>query len=1151
MPGIFEKFKEMLKDPARSFRDRVFVMLTVITDFVVMLALIGDIILGENIVEIVSIIISVIVVPIITFISVKKKKVQFAVRFIVIGLMFVLLPILFFFGGGIEGGGVLWIIFAYLYTGLVLSGKWKVAMLFLLTAETSFFYVLGYHFHNSISRHTTEMFYLDSLISVLIVGNVCCCMVWFVEWLFREENKRAKEETKKVEELNRARSRFFSSMSHEIRTPINSILGLNEIILRQSDASEEILRDANNIQGAGRLLLALVNDILDMSKIEAGKMDIIPVNYNLGSMISEIVNMIWLRAEQKGLELKVEIDPTIPSELFGDEVRIKQILINLLNNAVKYTNEGSVTLHIEKEDTKADKILLMFSVIDTGMGIKQDSIPYLFDAFQRVDEEKNNKIEGTGLGLSIVKQLVTLMDGKITVNSVYTQGSTFMVALWQKVTSPDVIGNVNITSTGFRKNEAKYMPAFTAPDARILIVDDDNMNLEVEKKLLADTKIQIETARSGMEALSKTLSKRYDIIFMDHLMPMMDGIECLQNIRKQAGGLNNNVPIIVLTANAGSENIDLYSRSGFDGYLVKPVTGQQLEDMLLIHLQGSKIIKTGVNDIAKAQMNTSRGYRKKMPVVIATSSMCDLPTRTLNECRIDIIPFTVIADGKSYYDRIEAGTDEMIRYAQSGTAFDSAPPTVEEFEKFFGMEMNKAHNVIYITIASGVSAEYSNACKAARAYENVRVYDTGFNSCATGMLVLLAYRMTIQGMGVDRILEELDRVKEHVNCSFVTNDAEFMMSRGIIGKGIYGFMNAFSLRPFISLKDSRLFVRHLFIGERIMAYKKYIDFVFRRRIDPDLDVLFVEYDSLTGQEIEIIRERILKRHEFKHIFFQKVSAVMALNCGAGSIGLSFLTKADQPYNLGIILAPKYDYEKIELKGEWKNSRDAGEDKKEYSSDDEDEKINFEVRSASDFNKHKEKHWYDEIEGIDPKKALINNGSEDTFKTVLKIFYDSSGQRIAEIKDFYEGKDWKNYTIKVHALKSSARMIGADYLADKAMALEEAGKEENIEFIEKETGSILEELSKFVKGLEAVFPKEEEKEAENEEIDSVNISDGFIIDMAYDTIRDSIYSENYRMVGMTLCEIADYEMPAEDSEKFEKMRLLFAKEDYEGIKNLLN
>ncbi|MBP3274010.1 MAG: response regulator, partial [Butyrivibrio sp.] len=593
---MIHKFAQMvsgiLKDPSRSFKERVFILLTLVTDLFILLALIGDIILGENTVEIIVLVVIVISIPIVTILAVRRNRVSIAVRLIVLGMVFLAIPIVYFSGGGIYGGGILWMIFIFLYTGLVLSGFWKPLMLIVLTVESAILYTIGYFYPELVEEHTRQAFFADSLISMVLVGIICCVMVWFEEWLFNEENKRAKEETKKVEELNRSQNRFFSNMSHEIRTPINTILGLNEIILRQEDASEEIRNDARNIQGAGKMLLSLINDVLDMSKIEAGKMDIVPINYNLSAMISEIVNMIWLRAQQKDLTLNLEVDPTIPAELFGDEVRIKQILVNLLNNAVKYTQEGSITLRIEKgDDARADEVLLLFSVIDTGIGIKQDVIPYLFDAFSRMDEERNAKIEGTGLGLSIVKQLVDLMDGKITVNSTYTEGSTFIVALRQKVTRRDPIGEISIGSFAKREAEGRYIPGFKAPEARILIVDDNEMNLEVERKLLDGTDIVVETAMSGFEALAMTNKETYDIIFMDHLMPEMDGVECMQNIRKQIGGRNNHTAIIALTANADSESRELYDRSGFDGYLVKPISGEQLENMILNHLQEAKVIQ--------------------------------------------------------------------------------------------------------------------------------------------------------------------------------------------------------------------------------------------------------------------------------------------------------------------------------------------------------------------------------------------------------------------------------------------------------------------------------------------------------------------------------------------------------------------------------
>jgi DegV family protein with EDD domain len=961
-------------------------------------------------------------------------------------------------------------------------------------------------------------------------------MVWFEEWLFREENKRAKEETKKFEELNRSQSRFFSNMSHEIRTPINSILGLNEIILRQEDASDEIISDATNIQGAGKMLLSLINDILDISKIEAGKMDIVPINYNLGDMISEIVNMIWLRANQKGLELKVEIDPTIPSELFGDEVRIKQILVNLLNNAVKYTSEGSVTLAIEKEETRGDDVLLLFSVIDTGMGIKQDVIPYLFDAFQRVDEEKNAKIEGTGLGLSIVKQLVDLMDGKISVTSVYTEGSTFVVALWQKVTRREAIGDVSIESYTKTGNRGKYEPGFKAPEARILIVDDNEMNLAVEKKLLDGTMIVVDTAKSGADALAMTSIERYDLILMDHLMPVMDGIECMQAIRKQISGLNNHVPIIVLTANADGESRELYNRSGFDSYLVKPVSGKDLEEMIITHLPESKVERTGGSEIEKVRLNTVRGYSKKIPVVIATSSMCDLPAQVLKEHQIDIIPFTIRSKDAIYYDLYEASSDEVMRYVGEGEEFDSSPPTTEEFEKFFSQEVKKAHQIIYFAISSGFSGEYENAKEAARAFGNVWVVNSALNCSAMGLMVLLAQRMVMQGRNFERIKSEIETLRPHIHCSFITGDADYVMKRAGINRVASNIVSTFGFRSVIHIKKGLITPVRLLVGEFDQCYKKYLDFALPRGANPDLEILMVDYVSLTDEEKEIIEKYIRNKYNFEHIIFQKVSSVMSLNCGRGAMGVAYLTKNNQPYSLAQMLVSVIDNEDEPLTAEEEESTPP-------------------VFEEPKVIPEKKKEWYEQIPGIDPVKAIENSGSEDSFKSVLKIFYQSVDDRSKEIEDYYNSEDWENYTIKVHALKSSARLVGAIDLSEDALSLEMAGKEGNIDFIRQHTDKLLRDFREYKEILSQYcmesepIPDEEQKQEKKPEPRKEQNLERILIDSMYDTLKKAADKQDDRIIDMTLKEIVQYNLPDADRERLEKIKESLEAKDYTRIKEL--
>nr|MCR5451777.1 fatty acid-binding protein DegV [Lachnospiraceae bacterium] len=476
-----------LADPQKPFNQRVFVLLSISAFIAAAVSLIGDLIFRDSVIEIITLILTVILVPIVTVISVRRRSIYFGAKVMAVYTVLIVNPVMFFFGGGMEGGGVFWIIFSYIYIGIVLTKKSRVFMLIMHTVVVTCTYIIGAIYPSIIYKHEGDILIADSLISAIAIGLVAYTMVYFQSLLFEQENLRAKDEAKRAEELNRSQNRFFSSMSHEIRTPINSILGLNEIILRQEDISEEVEKDSRNIRGAGNLLLTIINDILDVSKIEAGRMEIIPVDYNVKSLISDTVNMIWLKADEKDLDFEIDIDPSIPTVLFGDEVRIKQILINLLNNAIKYTPEGKVGLHMECEYENNDRIILNITVTDTGIGIRQEAIPYLFNAFQRSDEYRNRAIEGTGLGLSIVKQLVDLMDGKIYVNSVYTKGSTFSVQIPQAVSKADPIGNIDITNIHEGAAVSQKESSFRAPDAKILIVDDNEMNLEVEKKLLDGT----------------------------------------------------------------------------------------------------------------------------------------------------------------------------------------------------------------------------------------------------------------------------------------------------------------------------------------------------------------------------------------------------------------------------------------------------------------------------------------------------------------------------------------------------------------------------------------------------------------------------------------------------------------------------------------
>lgn len=427
-----------------------------------------------------------------------------------------------------------------------------------------------------------------SLGTVLAVGLLFLLIMAIVKTgqdYFKNEKIRQKAISAKD-----AQAKFLASMSHEIRTPINAVIGMNEMILRENE-NDTIQEYAYNIQRASNMLLELVNDVLDFSKIESGKLELVNDTYDLASLIQDEILIMQVRAKEKPIEVQIDINPSLPSKLFGDEMRIKQVLTNLISNAVKYTKEGKVTLQAFCQWINEDTVNLGFSIIDTGLGIKEEDLPHLFDSYKRLELSKNHNIQGTGLGLNIVKNLVELMQGNIYVKSEYGKGSTFSIFIPQKVVDRHPIGNMEETTHKQKKELAGYV---TAPDATMLIVDDNSMNLIVVQELLKRTEIKLELAKSGKECLELTKQKNYDIILLDHMMPEMDGIETLQKIRADHSNLNQNTIVIALTANAVAGCRQMYLENGFDDYISKPIQVDVLDKLLLEYLPKQYIQMKGV-----------------------------------------------------------------------------------------------------------------------------------------------------------------------------------------------------------------------------------------------------------------------------------------------------------------------------------------------------------------------------------------------------------------------------------------------------------------------------------------------------------------------------------------------------------------------------
>lgn len=452
---------------------------------------------------------------------------------------------------------------------------------------------------------------------------------------------------------NASKSSFIAHISHEIRTPINAILGMDEMIIRESK-EEKSRQYAADISQAAHTLYGIINDVLDMSRMESGKMDIFPVEYNLNQLIYDVVAMSKPRIEAKQLDFFVDINPSIPSVYYGDDVHLKQIISNLLSNAVKYTHEGFIKLTIDGE-FRGDLVDLFFEIKDTGIGIKEEDIGKLFIAFERIEESRNRNIEGTGLGMNITNTLLKLMGSRLNVSSVYGEGTIFSFTITQRIVNHEAIGDY------YKYEKAQEVPSevtYTAPSAKLLVVDDNALNRRVFTSLLSRNEIAIDEADSGKKCLEMINAEQYDIIFLDHMMPEMDGIDTIRMIKEDTGHQNINTPIVMLTANSAGEAKELYRQAGFDAYITKPIFSSQLDKIIKTYLPSFKIIPAKKAATYKVELDPEN-WKNELPKIRGidwTEALKHLPTQevlvaTLKEFRRNIESESAIID--EYFEDLE------------------------------------------------------------------------------------------------------------------------------------------------------------------------------------------------------------------------------------------------------------------------------------------------------------------------------------------------------------------------------------------------------------------------------------------------------------------------------------------------------------------
>ncbi len=888
-----EKLHRLLHWKEYELREQLFGLILIVGLLVSVTAIIAGFAL-ENYLVNALMLCSLVMIILVAFVATfKYHKIDFAAMLFAVLMICGIFPIMFFASGGIQGGATVWFVLGLLYIFLMFRGKKLFFFLFVAMLADVATYVFAYQRPDFITAlgSKSEVYY-DSLFAVLTVGIAVGFIMRFQVQLYEKERELTLRQKEEIEQISRSKDAFFTNMSHEIRTPINTIIGLNEMILRE-DISDEVAEDAINVKNASKMLLTLINDILDFSQIESGRMSIVPVEYHTKELFGEVVDLIQPRAKEKMLDFYINIDSGLPSMMLGDDVRIKQVLTNILTNAVKYTQAGSVTLNVQGEVLAEGTERLAISVSDTGIGIKKEDLETLYDYFKRADREKNREIEGSGLGLSISRQLVGLMGGRITVDSIYTRGSVFTVFLEQKIIDLKPIGRMDYLEKLRSWGRGYYKQSFEAPEAKVLVVDDNEANLMVAQKLMRATKVQIDKALSGEQCLELTKKKMYHVILLDCMMPDMDGIQTLRAIRRQENGLCRDTPLIALTAEAAAGNGQKYLDSGFDGYLAKPVESSRLEAEILKFLPDEVIDYQMNAEERRAAVDAAQivRQRKRKKVQIAADCLCDLTKEYIDKYEIKIMYHYIETERGSFRDTKEIDVYNLARHLSDGGSVRAVSASVEEYEIFYAEALTQAEEMIYISMASHTGRCYKNAAAAAEGFDNVHVIDTGQISCGEGLLVLIAAGMVSNGcVRTADICSELERAKHFMRSSFLLPDVQRFYEGGFVRKETALFFRAFHLHPVLCLQKSRLRVCGFFYGKLDQAKKRYVRRCLRKRNEIDRRVVFIVHAGCSVKQQREFVEEVQKYISFEKVIVQKVSASCASNAGLGTMGLAYLKK---------------------------------------------------------------------------------------------------------------------------------------------------------------------------------------------------------------------------------------------------------------------
>ena len=980
-----------------------------------------------------------------------------------------------------------------------------------------------------------------------------------------------REQRRIADDANRAKSAFLANMSHEIRTPINAILGMDEMILRESGETGT-LTYAEDIRSAGRTLLSLVNDILDFSKVEEGKMEILPTQYDLGSLINDLMNMILGRAESKGLRFDVQVDDTVPHLLYGDEIRIRQCALNVLTNAVKYTEKGSVTMTVSYEKRGEDKIALTFRIADTGIGIKPEAMEKLFSPFDRIEESRNRSIEGTGLGMSITQQLLTLMGSKLEVESVYGEGSTFWFTLEQDVIKWEGVGRLACRMEPEKGGRKRYRELFHAPEARILVTDDTEANLTVIRGLLKRTRVTVDTAESGAQTLEMAQKQHYDVILLDHMMPQMDGIETLHELRKLPGLAE--VPCVALTANAVSGAREFYLAEGFSDYLSKPIDGEKLEKLLMAYLPPEKVhepeepaaSRPGKTDAAATVLivdddevicRLASEILGKSFRVASCQSGADAP-REAEKLRPDLILLDINLGALSGFDvlralRADAAVGAIPVIFLTGEQDEAAE--IEGFRlgaadfvrKPFVPEvlLQRTRRIIALDrLQRSLQSEVKRqTLRAGRLTKEMMLalsktvdakdhYTNGHSERVAAYSAEIARRMgksaqeqeKLYEMGLMHDIGKIGVAEEIINKNGRLTDEEYTKIRRhtVIGSDILHLIDempelAAGARSHHERYDGGGYPDGLKGSDipeaaRIICLADCYDAMTSTRTyskPREQSAVRAEIERCAGTQFDPDIAKIVLQMIDEDVGYVMTERTADIHIWRGSDKLWTLDAQPETEPSGA--AETYEA-----------AEGAGDDAVELPD------------------------WLERVEDLDTASGLLHCGTEETYLDTLTIYAKNAPASADEIERLWGEGDLENTTVKVHALKSMSRTIGAEALGALAEKLEFAGKAGDAAAVGAELGDLLARFRALGAALSPLCAP-----AAAEEDESLPLISDAELREAYDGIREFAASMDSDGAAYVLDYLKGFRLPAEEQPRADALRQAVANYDWDQIDGILS